>query len=127
MAEQKFSFSGSFQKSKEYIDTQIELIKLKAISKFSRILGRLAVDLAKLVLSFVAIIFLCFALAFYLSEILGSFSLGFLAAAGIFILLILIFSLASSQIASFVMNTTIRKLMEVWDDVDEEESEERQE
>lgn len=123
MADQKFSFSGSFQKSKEYIDTQIELIRLKAISKASRIIGKLAVDILKLLLVGISVFFICFALALYLGSLLGSYALGFLVTAGIFILFILLLSLASLQVSTFIRNTTIKKLIEMWDD-DEDENQE---
>lgn len=120
MADQKFSFSGSFQKSKEYVDTQIELLRLKAISKASRIIGKLAIDLLKLMLVGATVFFLCFALAFYLGSLLGSLTLGFLVTAGIFVLLIFLLSLASLQVSTFIRNTTIKKLIEMWDDDEDE-------
>lgn len=123
MADQKFSFSGSFQKSKEYVDTQIELIRLKAISKASRIIGKLAVDIFKLLLAGISVLFLSFALALYLGSILGSYALGFLVTAGIFIVLILFLSLASLQVSIFIRNTTIKKLIEMWDDEEDEDQE----
>ena len=90
MEEQKFSFSESFDKSKEYLETQVELLKLKALSRMSRIVGSLIVDGSKLLLTLLVVFFWSLALGFYLGEVLGSYSLGFLATGGLFLVIILL-------------------------------------
>lgn len=122
--EQKFSFSDTFKKSKAYIETQMELAKLKAISRSSRIVGSVIVDVSKVLLGVFIVFFLSMALAFYLGELLGSFSLGFLTTGGIFILIVLVIRLMEPKIEMAFMNMTIRKIMEKWGDDDDEEEEE---
>lgn len=119
MEDQKFTFSGSFTKAKEYLDTQVELLKLKAIAKTSRIVGALIVDATKLLLVFSIIFFLSLALGFYLGELLGSYSLGFLATGGIFFIILLIIRACEPQLESKFMDITIRKVLGKWNEEDE--------
>ncbi|WP_202912328.1 hypothetical protein [Sphingobacterium olei] len=119
MEEQKFSFSGSFQKIREYVDTRIDLVRLKVIAKSSRIIGALVVDVSKLILLLIIIFFFSLALGFYLGELLGSYSFGFLATGGIFLVLLLLIKLFEPKLEAKVMEITIRKVMGKWNEDDE--------
>ncbi|WP_181182344.1 hypothetical protein [Sphingobacterium lumbrici] len=119
MEEQKFSFSGSFQKIREYVETRIDLVKLKVIAKSSRIIGALVVDLSKLVLLLMIVFFFSLALGFYLGERLGTHSLGFLATGGIFLVLLLLIKLFEPKLEAKIMDITIRKVMGKWNEDDE--------
>lgn len=119
--EQKFSLSGTFQKSKEYLDSQIELIKLKAIARGSRMLGSLILDISKVVLTLFIVFFLSLAFAFYLGELMNSNALGFLATGGIFILLVVIVRLTETKLEAKFMDLSIRKLLGKWNEEDEED------
>lgn len=121
--EEKFSLSGSFTKGKEYIDTRIKLLQLKLIEKSSRVFSSLIVDLVKVVLALFVLFFFSLALGFYLSELLDSNSLGFLATGSIFILFIVIISIMETNIEKKLLNMTIRKFMVKWNE-DEDEDEE---
>ncbi|WP_206367156.1 phage holin family protein [Sphingobacterium sp. SGG-5] len=123
MSEQKFSFSGSFQKAKEYIDTQIELVRLKAIAKSARIVGALVVDIGKLLLGLIIVFFFSLALGFYLGELLGSYALGFLVTGGIFLIFLLLVRVFSSTLESKFMDLTIRKVVSMWKDDEDVENE----
>ncbi|GGH09508.1 phage holin family protein [Sphingobacterium alkalisoli] len=123
MEEQKFSFSGSFQKIREYVDTRIDLMKLKVIAKSSRIIGALIVDICKLVLLLMIVFFFSLALGFYLGEVLGSYSAGFLATGGIFLLLFLSIKLFEPKLEAKMMEITIQKIMGKWNE-DEDDMEE---
>ena len=116
MEEQKFSFSGSFQKSKEYIDTQLEILKLKAISKSSRIIGAIVLDISKLGLVLAIIFFWSLALGFWLGELLGSYSLGFLATGGIFLIVLLIVRAIEPKLEAKFMDLTIKKFLGKWNE-----------
>lgn len=122
MEEQKFSFSEVFDKSKEYIETQIELAKLKALSRASRIVGSLIVDGSKVLLSLLIVFFISLALGFYLGELLGSYSLGFLATGGIFFVLLLLIKAFEPKLEQKFMNMSIKRIMSKWDadDVEDE-------
>lgn len=119
MSDQKFSFSGSFQKTKEYVDTQVELLKLKAIAKVGRIIGVLVLDATKLLLTLIVIFFFSLALGFYLGELLGSNALGFLATGGIFLIILLIIKAFEPKLEAKFMDLTIRKVLGKWNEEDE--------
>lgn len=134
MDEQKFSFSGSFQKTKEYVDTQLEILKLKAISKSSRIIGAIILDISKLILALVIIFFWSLALGFWLGELLESYALGFLATGGIFLILLLIVRAVEPKLEAKFMDITIKKILGKWNeeedfiaDMEREESKRKEE
>jgi len=122
MEEQKFSFKGVFQKSKEYIDTRFKLFKLKLVERSSRLIASLIVDVVRAVFAVFVVFFLSLALGFYLSELLGSSSLGFLATGGIFVLLIVLVSLCESPLERLFMNLSIKRFLQKWnDEIDDDE------
>lgn len=122
MDEQKFSLSDSFTKTKEYVATQIELLKLQAISRVSRMLGALIVDVVKLLLALIVTFFFALALGFYLGEVLGSNSLGFLSTGGVFLLIIFIVRAFEPRIEAKFMDMAIRKFYNKWNEEDEDNS-----
>jgi len=116
MEDRKFSIKGVFQKSKEYIDTRFKLAKLKAVERSSRLIASLLVDGIKTVLALFVVFFLSLALGFYLSELLGSSALGFLATGGIFMLLIGLVSLSGDRLERLFMNLSIKRFLQKWND-----------
>ncbi|MCA5005999.1 hypothetical protein [Sphingobacterium bovistauri] len=116
MEEQKFSFTGSFQKTKEYLDTQVEIVKLKAISKSSRIVGAIVLDISKLMIALAIIFFWSLALGFWLGELLDSYSLGFLATGGIFLIFLLIVRAMEPKLEAKFMDLTIKKILGKWNE-----------
>src|SRR5690606_8849054 len=120
MEEEKFSLSGTFQKGKEYVDTQIKLLQLKALAKGSRIAGSLVLDVTKVVFTLFIIFFCSLALGFFLGELLGSNALGFLLTGVIFFVLVLLIRFFEPKLESFFVDLTIRKVTSKWDDDDDE-------
>jgi len=127
MEERKFSIKGVFQKSKEYIDTRFKLFKLKLVERSSRLIASLIVDVVKIVFAIFVIFFFSLALGFYLSELLGSTSLGFLATGGIFLLLIVLISAFEPRLERLFMNLSIKRFLQKWnDEIDEDDEEGKQ-
>ena len=125
MEERKFSLSGIFQKSKEYIDTRFKLARLKFVERSSRLIASLVIDGVKGILAVFVVFYLSLALGFYLSEVLGSSALGFLATGGIFVILILIVSAFENPLERFFMNLSIKRFLQKWnDEIDEDDDEE---
>ena len=123
--QQKFSVTGSFKSLKQYINSQLELIKLRAVARGARMIGALALDITKVLFVLLIFFFLSMALAFYLGELLGSNSLGFLAAAGVFLLLIFIINLLKKKLELKIMDIAVRKFLQKWDEEDEHLAEEQ--
>ncbi|RKO73561.1 hypothetical protein D7322_02575 [Sphingobacterium puteale] len=124
MEEEKFSLSGTFQKTKEYVDSQFKLVKLKTIERSSRLIASLVVDATKLIFTLFVVFFLCLALGFWLGELLGSYSLGFLATAAIFMVIIVIIRIFEPALEAKFMDLSIRRFLAKWNDEIEEEEEE---
>ncbi|WP_239016335.1 hypothetical protein [Sphingobacterium corticibacter] len=125
MMDQKFSFSGSFNKLKEYIDTQIELVKLRSIARGSRILASLILDVSKILLMLLVVFFLAMALAFYLGQLFNNYALGFLAAGIAFALIIVIINVTKGKLELLLMDLTIRKVLGKWHEEDDHLEEDR--
>ncbi|SFS61729.1 hypothetical protein [Sphingobacterium wenxiniae] len=124
MEEEKFSLSGTFQKAKEYVDTQIALLRLKALAKGSRIFGSLVLDLTRVVLTLFIVFFCSLALGFYLGEVLGSNALGFLLTGVIFFVILLLIRLFEPKLETIFMDITIRKIASKWNEEEDEAAEE---
>ena len=123
MEEEKFSFNGTFQKGKEYIDTQIHLAKLKLMAKGSRLVGSMVLDITKLILFLLVLFFFSLALGFFLGEQLGSYALGFFLTGCIFLFVILIVRLLEPKIEDRFRDALIRKLTSKWEDDEKNETE----
>lgn len=119
MEEQKFSFSGSFQKTKEYAETQLELLKLRAIAKAARIAGALVLDVTKLLLSLIVVFFFSLALGFFLGELMGSNALGFLTTGIIFLIILFIVIAKEPKLEAKFMDLTIGRILSKWSDEDD--------
>lgn len=117
----KLSLSGSFQKTREYLDTQLKIFKLKMTERSSRLIASLMVDVVKTIFAVFVLFFFSLALGFYLSEVLDSFSLGFLATGGIFVLLIGVIILCEPKLERFLMNQSIKRFLQKWYDEDDDE------
>jgi hypothetical protein len=126
MEEEKFSISGVYQKSKEYINTRLRLLKLGLVERSSRLIASLIVDGVKTIFALFVVFFLSLALGFYLSDLLGSSSLGFLATGGIFVLLIALVSAFENPLERLFMNLSIKRFLQKWNDEIEEDEEGKQ-
>lgn len=127
MEERKFSINGVYQKSKEYIDTRFKLFRLKLVERSSRLIASLITDGLKGVLAVFVIFYLSLALGFYLSELLGSSALGFMATGGIFVLLIIVVSAFENPLERFFMNLSIKRFLQKWnDEIDDDDEEGKQ-
>ena len=113
-----------FQKSKEYIDTRLKLIRLSMVERSSRLIASLLVDGIKAILALFVVFFLSLALGFYLSELLGSWSLGFLATGAVFELFILVVVGFEDRLERLLMNLSIKRFLQKWNDEITEDDEE---
>lgn len=113
MDEQKFTFSGSFKKTREYVDTQIELLKLKAVAKTSRLISGLLLDIGSLLIVILIVFFLSLALGFFLGELMGSIALGFLTTGAFFLLILIILKSVEPKLEVRLMNKIVKRLLSI--------------
>jgi hypothetical protein len=96
---------------KEYINTRVELTKLRLAEKTSLVIGNLIAVIIVVLLFLFFIVFGSFAGAWALSDWIGKPYSGFLIVAGFYLLLGIIVWIARGKLIRFpVMNAIIRQL-----------------
>jgi NADH:ubiquinone oxidoreductase subunit 6 (subunit J) len=102
---------GLTEHVKEYVNTRIELAKLRVAEKSSLVIGNIIAVGVVAVLFLFVIVFGSLAGAWALSEWIGKRYAGFLIVAGFYLLIAIILWLARQRIIRFpVMNAIIRQL-----------------
>lgn len=105
----------------EYIETRIELLKLKSIKLLAKTLSVLIlISLVSFMMLFF-VLFLVISFSWFMADKLGSATLGFLCGGGIFLLLIIL-SVAFRKV--LFLNPFIRIFLHASTQEDEEENEE---
>lgn len=84
---ERTSVEDLFFKTKEYINTQIELLKLKTIRMGSAVLSSTLVFLVLGCVFSMVFLFLSIGLALYLGKIAGAVYIGFFVVAGLYVIL----------------------------------------
>jgi len=116
MEEEKFSFADTFLKGKEYVDTQIDLLKMRALARGSRILGSVVLDLTKILLILFVLFFCSLALGFFLGELMDSNALGFLLTGVLFFAVLAAVRLFEPKLESRFTDWVVRRVSEKWDE-----------
>jgi hypothetical protein len=102
--------TGIKENIKEYIQTQIDIVKLKAINKGGEAISGVIVGITLGVLGFFIIFFLSFSAAYGISSASGHPFLGFLLVAAFYILLaVLIIVFKDKFITLPIINTLLKK------------------
>ena len=99
-------------KSKDYLETKIELTKLKTIDKSADVLSAVVVMVAMLFIGFLLVLFVSLAAAIYLGELLGHHHYGFFIVGGFFALLLLVIYVQREKwIKNPISNGLITKML----------------
>jgi sterol desaturase/sphingolipid hydroxylase (fatty acid hydroxylase superfamily) len=99
-------------KSKDYLDTNIELTKLKTIDKSADVLSTVVVMVSMLFVLFLAILFASLALALLLGKMLGAYHYGFFIMAGFYAIILLVLYIKREKwIKTPVANELINKML----------------
>lgn len=99
-----------------FTDTYIQIAKVKATKGASNAAAGIAIGVTLFMLAIFFVIFAFTALAWWLADIFESPALGFLAVAGLFlVLIILIVALSKKVIVPFIRNTIISKVYDKTD------------
>ena len=96
---------------KKYLELQKEFVKLDATEKMSVILSAILIVTVLLLLGSIVLLFLTFALAYYLGDVLGSLSLGFGLISAFILLLTVIFYLNRNRMVIQPMARFMTKLI----------------
>ena len=96
---------------KKYLELQKEFVKLDATEKMTVILSAILIVTVLLLLGSIVLLFLTFALAYYLGDVLGSLSLGFGLISAFILLLTVIFYLNRHRMVIQPMARFMTKLI----------------
>jgi hypothetical protein len=95
---------------REYVDTQINIIKLKAINKGGAVISSIIVGVAVGFLSIFILMFLSFSAAYAISSATEKPFLGFLIVAGFYILLAVLLIVLKDKILTMpIINSLLNK------------------
>jgi hypothetical protein len=109
MEEKKDTQPPLFDQLKDYADTQLKLAKYDAIDRSSKFMASFITDMIVGVIFVLAFLFISFAIAFVLSELLHSRWGGFGCMGGIYIILGLIIIWQKEKIQVPLVNLFIKK------------------
>ena len=96
---------------KKYLELQKEFVQLDATEKMTVILSAILIVTVLLLLGSIVLLFLTFALAYYLGDVLGSLSLGFGLISAFILLLTVIFYLNRNRMVIQPMARFMTKLI----------------
>jgi len=101
------------EKVKDYAETRIELLRLKAIDKSSSFLSLLIAMIVVILVGFISFMILSVGLALLLGDLLGKAYYGFFIVAGIYLITgLVLYSTRDKLLKSPMANSMIKKLMD---------------
>lgn len=102
-----------FNKTKDYLNTRLELIKLRAIKKGTRLFSAIFLFLFLAMMFILIMVLLSVGLALYLGEVLGGYHFGFFIVGGLYILIGALFLVYRKKLfQNPVSNWLIKNLMD---------------
>lgn len=106
------SIKSLIDKSKDYLETKIELTKLKTIDKSADVLSAVVVKVSMLFVTIILILFLSVGLALLIGTLLGAYHYGFFIMAGFYaIILLVIYVKREKWIKTPIANELINKML----------------
>jgi hypothetical protein len=106
------SIKTLIDKSKDYLETKIELTRLKTIDKSADVLSTVVVTVSMLCISFLLILFVSIAVALLLGKMLGAYHYGFFIMGGLYaIILLVIYVKREKWIKTPIANELISKML----------------
>ena len=112
MASSESSIKALLEKSQDYLETKIEIAKLKTIDKSADALSTIVVLISVIILSILFFLFVSIGLAFWIGWLLGSVYAGFFIMAGVYgIAVLLLYVFREQWIKTPVTNLIIKKLL----------------
>ena len=111
MENQSSPVDSLIERVKIYVETRIDLLRLKAIDKSSSFLSLLVSMIVVILMSFIFIMLLSVGVALLLGEMLGKTYYGFFIVAGFYLLVgILLFAFLNKWLKTPIANSMIKNL-----------------
>jgi uncharacterized protein YqhQ len=112
MSESAISINSLIEKSQDYLETKIEIAKLKTVEKSSDVLSSIMVLISVIFLGLLCFMFISIALALFLGTLIGSMHTGFFIMGGFYgILLLILYLFRDKWIKTPVTNLVINKML----------------
>lgn len=106
------TINGLLNEAKEYLDNRIEYLRLVALERVSRLFADLITQVAFIISGILAFLFGSVTLAFFLSDVLGSYTRGFGCVSLIYLFIaFIVFLTKDKYIEKSIVNTIIRKYL----------------
>ena len=106
------SIKALLDKSKDYLDTKIELTKLKTIDKSADVLSTVFVGISMIFLGSLFVLFVSVGLALMLGKVLGAYQYGFFIMGGFYaLILLLIYIQREKWLKAPITNGLINKML----------------
>jgi Protein of unknown function (DUF1469). len=107
------SIESLLDRVRDYIDTRINLFKLKAIDKTSGILSSIASIICVLLIAFIFIVLLNIGIALLLGDLLGKAYYGFFIVAAFYAIIgIILYSSRDKWIKTPIINGLVKSLLD---------------
>lgn len=111
MENQSSPIDSLIDRVKIYVETRIDLLKLKAIDKSSSLLSLMVSMIIVILMSFIFIILLSVGVALLLGEMLGKTYFGFFIVAGFYLLVgFMLFAFRNKWMKTPIANSMIKNL-----------------
>ncbi len=106
------SVEALFEKTTDYVETRIELVKLQAVSKITDVVSSLVSRLIIMIPIVLMVVVLNTGIAIWIGEMLGKMYYGFFCVAGFYLLLVIILAATRrSWLKKPVSNKLVRKML----------------
>ena len=113
MENQSSPVESLIDRVKSYVETRIDLLRLKAIDKSSSFLSLLISMVVVLLTGFIFVMLLSVAVALFLGECLGKAYYGFLIVAGFYLITgLVLYALRDKWLKKPIANSMIKNLMD---------------
>jgi hypothetical protein len=112
MENQTTPVESLFDRVKSYVETRIDLLRLKAIDKSSSFLSLLISMIVVILISFISVMMISVGLALLLGDCLGKSYYGFFIVGGIYLITgLVLYSMRDKLLKSPIANSMIHNLM----------------
>ena len=113
MENQSTPVESLIDRVKNYVETRIDLLRLKAIDKSSSFLSFFISLIVVILISFISVILLSVGIALLLGDLLGKLYYGFFIVAGFYLITgLVLYSLKEKWLKAPIADSMIKKLMD---------------
>lgn len=106
------SFTAIIDQSKKYLDTKMEITRLKLVDKSAEVVSSIAASLFTIILAFLSITLFSIGLAIIIGKQLNGYEYGFLSLGGFYAILLLVFYFGREKWLKIpVANRLIEKML----------------